>query len=434
MHQFYKQIDLQTKALIPKLNWLIEQESIGCLYYSGNSQHDQYAKHSILAAIGKVAALELAANSLDLFKQLDLFLKENEKSWKFGYLSYDLKNHIEKLHSKNSDLIGFHDAYFFIPKYLFISEKQTIRMLYHASVSKEEVAQIWLRINTSTEEVEFSELPKIEFNKRITREEYLQKIERIRKHIKRGDIYEMNYCQEFYAEKALINPYHVFMELIEKSSAPFSAFWKENNRYLISASPERYLQKQNQNIISQPIKGTSKRQADLQADERSKRNLQQSEKERAENIMIVDLVRNDLGRIKGVQEVKVEELCKIYSFPHVHQMISTISAQLDSTVQFSDIIVSSFPMGSMTGAPKVRAMELIEEYETTKRNLFSGSVGYINPNGDFDFNVIIRSLLYNQSNQYLSLSTGGAITYLSQSETEYEESLLKANAILQLFK
>lgn len=206
-------------------------------------------------------------------------------------------------------------------------------------------------------------------------------------------------------------------------------FLKLNDKYLMSASPERYIKKEGTKIISQPIKGTAKREDDFILDSILKNNLVTDQKERSENVMIVDLVRNDLSQTATKGSVKVEELCKIYTFDQVHQMISTVTSQVAENTHPIDIIKSTFPMGSMTGAPKISAMKIIETLEETKRGLYSGAVGYISPSGDFDFNVVIRSILYNASNKYVSYSVGGAITAKSDPLNEYEECLLKAKAM-----
>ena len=201
---------------------------------------------------------------------------------------------------------------------------------------------------------------------------------------------------------------------------------------MLSASPERYIKKEDDLIISQPINGTAKRFLDPIEDEKSKSQLAFDPKERAENIMVTDLVRNDLSRTAQKGSVKVEELCVIYSFEQVHQMISTITSKLDRQYAGVDVIKTTFPMGSMTGTPKVSVMKIIEELEETKRGLYSGAVGYFTPNGDLDFNVVIRSILYNQENKYASFSVGSAITSLSIPEKEYEECLIKANAMREV--
>ena len=253
-------------------------------------------------------------------------------------------------------------------------------------------------------------------------------------HIQRGDIYEANFCMEFFAESASINPPEIYKKLNAVSEPPFAVFFKNNSHFLLSASPERYLKKVNSKIISQPIKGTAKRSANLMEDEAIKQQLSSSEKERSENIMIVDLVRNDLSRTAAKGSVEVAELCVPYTFRQVHHLISTIISELDLQYAAIDVLKTTFPMGSMTGAPKISAMAIIEELEETKRGLYSGAIGYFTPDGDFDFNVVIRSILYNRVTKYLSFSVGSAITSESIPESEYEECLLKANAMFEVLK
>ena len=256
----------------------------------------------------------------------------------------------------------------------------------------------------------------------------------MQKHILLGDIYEANYCMEYFAEQASINPLTVYSNLNTISQAPFSVFLKLDKQFLLSASPERYLKKIEQKVISQPIKGTAKRNENPEEDAALIERLKNDPKEQAENVMIVDLVRNDLSKTAIKNSVKVTEQCAIYSFKQVHQMISTIESEVDLDVSVAKLLKSTFPMGSMTGAPKVSAMQIIEKLENTKRGLYSGSVGYCTPNGDFDFNVIIRSILYNAQNKYLSFSVGSAITAASDVEKEYEECKLKANAMFSVLK
>jgi para-aminobenzoate synthetase component 1 len=255
-------------------------------------------------------------------------------------------------------------------------------------------------------------------------------IETIRKHILRGDCYELNYCMEFFAEDVKLDPLYCYQSLTTISPNPFSAFYKVNNSYLLCASPERFLRKEENKLISQPIKGTIKRNTtDAADDELLKQQLYKSEKDRSENVMVVDLVRNDLSRVCKEGSVQVDELFGIYSFPQLYQMISTISGEVNETLSFTDVLCATFPMGSMTGAPKRKVMQLIEQYEQSRRGLFSGAVGYISPTDDFDFNVVIRSIFYNAATNYLSYMVGSGITYYSNAEQEYEECLLKADAI-----
>jgi para-aminobenzoate synthetase component 1 len=287
-------------------------------------------------------------------------------------------------------------------------------------------------INTSVSTLENSN--PIEIQQRISKDLYLEKITKMLEYINKGDIYEANFCMEFFAENATINPLEKFLKLNEISKSPQAVFFKNNTQFLLSASPERYLKKEGEILISQPIKGTAKRFLDPIEDEYSKNQLALDPKERSENIMVSDLVRNDLSRTAQKGSVKVEELCAVYSFEQVHQMISTITSKLDSQYAAVDAIKTTFPMGSMTGTPKVSVMKIIENLEETKRGLYSGAVGYFAPNGDFDFNVVIRSILYNQEKKYISFSVGSAITSQAIPENEYEECLLKAKAMHEVLR
>lgn len=265
---------------------------------------------------------------------------------------------------------------------------------------------------------------------RMEKADYLQIINQIKEHIKKGDCYELNFCQEFFAEQARIEPVDIYQKLSALSPNPFSVFYKLDHRYLLCASPERYMMRKGNRIWSQPIKGTAPRRLDNEKlDQEQKDELLKSPKQRSENVMVVDLVRNDLSKICEEGTVEVEELFGIYTYPQVHQMISTITGTLQPQLSFVDIVQATFPMGSMTGAPKKRVMQLIEQYEKTKRGLFSGAAGYIAPNGDFDFNVVIRSVLYNEETNYISYQVGGGITFQSDAEEEYEECMLKAMAM-----
>jgi para-aminobenzoate synthetase component 1 len=268
----------------------------------------------------------------------------------------------------------------------------------------------------------------------MSQDNYEQRFEAIKEHIQQGDIYEMNFCHEFYAENAEINPFETYTKLNELTNAPFSTFYKNKENYILCGSPERYIKKEGDKIITQPIKGTAKRGKTEEEDEQIKLELSQNEKERSENIMIVDLVRNDLSKTAKRASVKVEELCKVYTFDTVHQMISTVISEIKKTTHPVEVLRTTFPMGSMTGAPKVESMKIIEELETTKRGVYSGAIGYFKPNQDFDFNVVIRSLLYNQKKKYLSFMVGGAITNKANAEDEYKETLLKAEAMINTVK
>ncbi len=361
----------------------------------------------------------------DFFSSLSSFVNDNN-DWIFGHLNYDIKNHIENLYSHNTDNINFPDAFLFVPEIVFILQKNVLAI----GVVSSDPEIIFNEINQ--QQLPLHPLHNINIKPRISKEEYIQNIQHLQQHILRGECYEINYCQEFYAENTSISPVVVYQLLTDISPNPFCSFYRLNDKYLLCASPERYLKKEDENIISQPIKGTAKRGENKKEDEQIKQNLFTSKKEKKENIIVVDLVRNDLSRICNEASVHVEELCAVYTFPGVHQMISTVKGTLRSGTAFGDLIKATFPMGSMTGAPKKRVMELIEKYETMKRGIYSGTVGYISPDKDFDFNVVIRSIMYNETNKYVNYQVGGAITFESDPESEYEECLVKAAAITKI--
>ena len=383
---------------------------------------------------------EIVLNDDDFaFEKLKQFQIEKQ-DWLFGFLSYDLKNSVEKLKSNHFDGIQMPDLHFFQPQIVLKISKNHCEIVRNTEggntnqVSK--IDKIFKEIENFDLNENNTQVIDFQLKTRFIKSEYLEKIEQIKRHILRGDIFEMNFCQEFYGENVVLNPINLFLKLNEIAKAPFSTFYKFKDKYLLCASPERFIKKEGQQLISQPIKGTSKRAntsegINKEVDEHYKSVLQNDPKNRSENVMIVDLVRNDLGKSCVAGSIKVTELFGIYSFPTVHQMISTIEGTLRPDVHFIDALKNAFPMGSMTGAPKVRAMQLIEQYEISKRGLYSGSVGYITPEGDFDFNVVIRSILYNSKNRYLSFQVGGAIVADSVAEDEYEECLVKAQGVLK---
>lgn len=357
------------------------------------------------------------------WEELDKEVNNNKEDYLFGYLCYDLKNQIEKLLSNHPDHIGFDELYFFKPLHLILIHSDGSYIIHSPNHNLiEEVL--------STEPLHFPYHP-VQIKPKVSREKYIENVKAIQQHIIEGDVYELNYCVEFFDEHVITDPYHVYQKLKHFSPTPFGAFLRVKDIFVLCASPERFIKKRGETLYSQPIKGTVKRGANSQEDEQMIQQLLQSEKERAENLMIVDLVRNDLARSSNTGSINVEELYGIYSFSQVHQMISTVSSQKNKSTSAVEAIKNAFPMGSMTGAPKVMAMELIEKYENTKRGLYSGAIGYFTPNNDFDFNVVIRSIQYNETNQYISFEVGSAITYDSDAELEYEECLLKAQAMMK---
>ena len=343
-----------------------------------------------------------------------------------GYLSYDLKNQIEDLRSPSLDPQGMPSLYFVQPEMVFEISHGDIKII--EGEHHPELETVIQRLKTPCNE---ALAPSYKLSKRITKETYLSKLNQIKDYIQRGEIYEVNFCQEFFHHDAVIEPFDLYQRVHSGTKAPFSAFFDWGEHSIMCGSPERYLKKIGSKLISQPIKGTVRRGADVQEDEVLKAQLSADPKERSENIMITDLVRNDLSKVAKKGSVQVDELCGIYTFETVHQMITTISAELKECVSIAELIQASFPMGSMTGAPKVRAMEIIDELEVSKRGVYSGAMGYIDPEGNMDFNVVIRSLLYNKKKRYLSALVGGAITAASDPEKEYEECLLKAQALFK---
>ncbi|TRX71929.1 anthranilate synthase component I family protein [Carboxylicivirga sp. M1479] len=378
-----------------------------------------------------IAGLQSVDSCSDDIEKLGAFHDECQ-DWLLGFLAYDVKNQLEDLVSNNPDRIGMPDMHFFRPRYLFLNDGKSWKVGYLDEMdTKDDVLNYIQDLNhiCLVEEP----LENIKLNHQVSHQEYLQAIEKVLWHIQRGDIYELNYCMEFFIHDVDLMPQFIYQRLKEVSPTPFSSFIKYHDKFLMGASPERYLKKEGSQLISQPIKGTSPRDSNWFIDNSNKQYLRKSEKEQAENIMITDLVRNDLSRVAKRGTVKVDELCGIYSFEQVHQMISTVSCQLSDERNWMDAIKTSFPMGSMTGAPKLSAMELIEEFECSKRGVYSGAVGYVSPEGDFDFNVVIRSILYNRKKQCASFMVGGAITNQSDPQQEYDECLLKASAIMKVF-
>lgn len=397
------------------------------VFLDSNDYPQQYGSYDAVLAVDAFTSIK--TDFQNAFDDLNQY-QQQSKDWLFGYLSYDLKNDIEDLKSNNFDGLHFPDLFFFQPKKLFLLKGNELEICY-LNMCDDELEHDFTEIIESRKSKPESHAA-VNITQRISKEKYLHKVNEMLTHIHRGDVYEANFCMEFFADNAQIHPLEIYEKLNAISEPPFATFFKNNTDYLLSASPERYLRKQGTKIISQPIKGTAKRVFDEELDHQSKIDLSQNPKERSENIMIVDLVRNDLAHTATKGSVKVEELCGIYTFKQVHQMISTVVSNVEAATSPIEIIKTTFPMGSMTGAPKISAMQIIEELEQTKRGLYSGAVGYFTPNNDFDFNVVIRSILYNSKEKYVSFSVGSAITAESKPESEYEECLLKAKAMKEV--
>ncbi len=415
--------ETNTKQFLAKsLQWSKSYQQV-CLFQSNGFQ-DQYSTIHSLMAIG--AKDEFSAHTGQAFTALEEFKSRHKGSFMPGFFSYELKNELESLDSKEQNILEFPDVYFFIPQISILFFEESIE------ISAEEDPELLFQLINQTEEIKLTEDFQIQIQPKMVKEEYLKAFQGMIDHIQRGDIYEANLCQEFFDDQAKIeHPEQLYIKLNSLSPTPFASFFKINQHYIISASPERFLAKRGNTLISQPIKGTAPRGLSPEEDQQFKNNLKSNPKEIAENVMIVDLVRNDLTRSAVPGTVQVTEKLGLYSFKHVHQLISTITCDKDPQITDVQSIMNTFPPGSMTGAPKLSAMKICDQLEKSRRGIYSGSIGYFDENGDFDFNVVIRTILYNQSKSYLSFHTGGAITIDANAESEYQECLTKASAILK---
>jgi len=394
------------------------------VFFDSNNYQQLYTSYDAVLAVDAFTSVKTDFHNS--FDELKIY-QQTTKDWIFGYLSYDLKNDTEDLKSDNFDGLQFPDLFFFQPKKIFLLKGNQLEIQY-LNLCDDEIEDDLKTIAGYCKQETVKGQP-LYIKQRISKESYLKKAKDMLGHIHRGDIYEANFCMEFYAENSGIDPFETYASLNAISEPPFAVFFKNYKQYLLSASPERYIRKEGTKIISQPIKGTARRSDTVDEDKTIQKELSLNEKERSENIMIVDLVRNDLSRTATKGSVNVEELCGAYAFKQVHHLISTVISEIEDSTSPVDVIRTTFPMGSMTGAPKISAMQIIEKLEETKRGLYSGAVGYFTPQGDFDFNVVIRSILYNEANNYVSFSVGSAITSKAIPEQEYEECLLKARAM-----
>lgn len=425
------------------LQWAMQFPYVA-LFDSNNYALDKHSKIEWKLAID---ALDFIAPNENYFEAVNAFKQKYPADFLAGFFRYECKNEsviasesslseveVEraKVLSFGKDLgAGFPPAFFFRPRYIlsFVGNELLVNRNYPETFELLEQINQYKAVE-KMRCIELTEMSTIvHFTEQTPKEKYLQNVEHIRSRIAEGDFYEMNYCTEIKAENAAINPAKVYAALQKKTEAPFACFVKYGEQYLLCASPERFLAKRGSKIISQPIKGTIRKGNTDEENERLKNELLNSEKERAENVMIVDLVRNDLTKFAKTGTINVDELFGVYSFKTVHHLISTISAELQDEDNAILAIKNAFPMGSMTGAPKHEVIKQIDEIEDMQRGLFSGAVGYFDEANDFDFNVVIRSIFYNADTKEISIKTGGAITYDSVAEKEYEETILKRKAM-----
>jgi len=373
-----------------------------------------------LLAVGEGPSFTLS--SIEELPLLDAFLTSHRGNYIVGYLSYALQSHVIESPSLGQQRLPL--AYFWVSPEVGKIERNDLSQVQGSNVRLlEKTYDSILTANPM-------DLP--EFSTSISPEAYIDRVTKIKSLIQRGDLYETNFCFNYSLNNLDLNePFSLYRRVNERTEAPFSALLYLKEVWLACGSPERFLKKTGNTLISQPIKGTAPRNPDASLDAAAKDALLASPKERSENVMIVDLVRNDLSKIAIAGTVNVDELFGIYSFPTVHQMISTIRCQVDPQLPFSKIITATFPMGSMTGAPKRNALRFMNAMEPFTRELYSGSVGYFTPEGDFDFNVVIRSLEYYPQERLLQCGVGSAITINADAVLEYEECQLKIERLIR---
>jgi para-aminobenzoate synthetase component 1 len=410
------------------LNWS-NQFNICCFLDNNNYASSYHQNEAMLAADALDTLSCQAGNAFSSLQQYH----QTHQDWLFGHLAYDLKNEtFPGLFSHNKDGVDFPDLFFFRPRIIMLLNGHEVR-IGGWDMDENAAGDIYAQCTATPAHVT-QHMPGGTVQAHLDKRQYLDAVKGLQDHIHRGDCYEVNFCRENFITDITVDPLSLFEKLNNVSPSPFAAYYRTNDLYMACSSPERFMQKHGQEVISQPIKGTIRRADDPVVDEARRKELQQNSKERAENVMVVDLVRNDLSHTAQRGSVEVTELFGIYSFAQVHHMISTVRAIPETHLPFTEVIRQAFPMGSMTGAPKRSVLQLIEQYEKSRRGLFSGALGYITPEGDFDFNVVIRSILYNANRRYLSFTTGSAITYYADPVKEWEECLLKAEAMKKILE
>jgi para-aminobenzoate synthetase component 1 len=381
-------------------------------------------------AWGKKDAFVLSENNTEDIQKLNEWLAK-KTSPVFGYISFEAKKLFEKNSYQNNCSDGSDLIYFFEPKHIWKEENGKWIALTKEEPNERSVIEDFLSEYKNVEITRTGE--KLVFETLESEVTYVEKIQNILNQIQQGQYYETNFCMPLQASGELKEAFAHFSKMNNATEAPHAAYFNGDLIQLLCTSPERFIQKEGNKLISQPIKGTIRRGRNSEEDEQNKALLQSSEKERSENIMIVDLVRNDLSRIATKASVNVKSLCELHTFKTLHHLISTVEAQLPSKISFTEILAATFPMGSMTGAPKISAVKHMEELEVLDRGIYSGSFGVIEPNGNFDFNVIIRSAVYNKEKKQTTIKVGSAITNASNAKAEYEECLLKAASTLSIF-
>lgn len=438
-----REINISVDKLINSLLYLSQTEQI-CLLDSCGAPH--LGSHLLIAGVRPIKVLEL---NDDFNEMLARFENETNKNFAAIFtLAYKLGLKINKLDFLGNERSNFIEPDIFAAFFdcLIVYDYDLKQTFLLGNTGKfAETESLLFAVEDLNFKVSGS---KSSVRSNVEKTEYLEKIEQIKELIREGKTYQTNLTQQLTADLAdELNPQSIFYKLRKNHPAPFSAFIKRNEDFVISASPERFFQaaiSQNDSIKStistSPIKGTRPRGKNPVEDEAFKNELLNSEKDRAENIMIVDLLRNDLGRVCRFGSVKVEKLCELEQHPSLFHLVSTVSGDLRENVEISDILKAVFPCGSITGAPKIRTMQIIEQIENVSRGLSMGAVGFSIQNSDedfkhfpvdskyFDLSVAIRTMVLREKTAYFNV--GGGIVIDSVAEDEYEETLTKARALL----
>lgn len=348
-----------------------------------------------------------------------------------GYISYDVCRILEELPNSSLEDFNISDMKFIFYNNIIIFDlKNNKQFITSLNGENSEIDLILKKINKAVfiDEENSMEVAK-NFKSNFSKEEYKAAITKLKDYIVSGDVYIANMTQRFYTENNE-DSFEIYKKLRSINKAPFSAFMNFKDFQIISSSPERFLEINNKKVITRPIKGTRPRGKTREEDERNSLELLNSEKDKAELLMVVDLERNDLSKVCKPHTVKVTELFKLETYATVFHLVSTVEGELKDEVSSIRCIKECFPGGSITGTPKIRAMEIIEELEGLKRNIYTGSIGYFDFRGNADFNIAIRTIIKKDNKAYFGV--GGGITYDSNEEDEYNETLDKANALMRV--
>jgi para-aminobenzoate synthetase component I len=354
-----------------------------------------------------------------------------------GYFAYDMGHHIEKLPRTAVDDVNIPDSCFGLYDSIIAVDHQTKTTYIIANGINEkpetEVEELKRKINNISAH-SFIDNPGLacsEIQSNFTKEAYMKAVQRVKDYIRSGDIYQANLTQRFkcHTEEA---PFSIYSRLRQLNPAPFACYMNFGEGHILSSSPERFIRIQDNIIETRPIKGTKPRGGTAEEDRANKEELLSSEKDKSELLMIVDLERNDLGKVSKTGTVKVSELFYLEEYATVHHLVSTVTGEMKDNIDAIDVIQAAFPGGSITGAPKIHSMEIIDELEPTQRNIYTGSIGYLGFNGSIDLNIAIRTIVMKEGTAYFQ--AGGGIVWDSDPELEYEETLHKAKALFKTLR